>query len=113
MSINTKEAYGFPESDWKLFRKKLPDWQEDYMGKLIEEYKDILNGEGNPSDRFWELEKRINRDRHDSGVVIEDVSRSHMIRNLMSLYSDGVITWDDLDDFSDTLKDQLAFLKDK
>ena len=26
------------ESDWKLFRKKLPEWQEAYMGKLNQEY---------------------------------------------------------------------------
>ena len=26
------------ESDWKLFRKKLPEWQETYMGKLNQEY---------------------------------------------------------------------------
>ena len=31
------------EKDWKLFRKKLGSWQEAYMDKLIEEYKDILN----------------------------------------------------------------------
>jgi hypothetical protein len=27
------------EKDWKLFRSRLPGWQEAYMGKLIEEYK--------------------------------------------------------------------------
>ena len=30
------------ESDWKLFRKKLPGWQEVYMGKLTQEYAAIL-----------------------------------------------------------------------
>ena len=30
------------EKDWKLFRKKLGSWQEAYMDRLIEEYKDIL-----------------------------------------------------------------------
>ena len=25
------------EKDWKLFRSRLPGWQEAYMGKLIEE----------------------------------------------------------------------------
>ena len=28
----------FTEADWKLFRKKLPEWQENYMGELIKEY---------------------------------------------------------------------------
>ena len=29
---------GFNESDWKLFRKKVPEWQEAYMNRLNEEY---------------------------------------------------------------------------
>ena len=30
------------EKDWKLFKKKLGGWQEAYMDRLIEEYKDCL-----------------------------------------------------------------------
>ena len=48
------------ESDWKLFRKKLPDWQESHMERLVQEYAAILTGSGKASDKFWELEKRIN-----------------------------------------------------
>ena len=47
------------ESDWKLFRKKLPGWQEVYMGKLTQEYAAILAGPGLASEKFWKLEKRI------------------------------------------------------
>lgn len=45
------------KADWKLFRVKLPDWQEAYMNRLNREYIAILSGEGNPSDRFWALGK--------------------------------------------------------
>ena len=34
------------EKDWKLFRKNLPDWQENYMEKLIKEYIEFLKGDG-------------------------------------------------------------------
>ena len=40
----------FTEADWKLFRKKLPEWQENYMGKLIKEYAAILADKGEASD---------------------------------------------------------------
>ena len=50
------------EKDWKLFRKNLPDWQENYMEKLIKEYVDFLKGDGLASDKFWELEKKIKKD---------------------------------------------------
>ncbi len=31
------------ESDWKLFKKMLPQWQEGYMEKLIGQYVEMLN----------------------------------------------------------------------
>ena len=30
------------ESDWKLFKKMLPQWQERYMEKLIGQYVEML-----------------------------------------------------------------------
>ena len=50
------------ESDWKLFKKLLPEWQERHMEELIDQYIEILNGSGEASNRFWALEERINRD---------------------------------------------------
>lgn len=47
------------ERDWKVFRKKIPDWQERYMERLALEYIAILQGEEKASTKFWELEKRI------------------------------------------------------
>ena len=29
--------------DWKLFREKLPAWQENYMDRLINEYIGLLS----------------------------------------------------------------------
>lgn len=26
--------FGYPESDWKLYKSKIADWQEGYMEKL-------------------------------------------------------------------------------
>ena len=52
------------ESDWKLFRQKLPVWQEAYIDSLNREYASLLAGTGTASDKFWKLEKRINSDKH-------------------------------------------------
>ena len=60
----------FDPKDWKLFRSKIASWQEDYMARLNREYVDILSGEGDASDKFWKLEKRINRDKRSPGVII-------------------------------------------
>ena len=34
------------ESDWKLFRKRLPEWQERCMEQLAESYAALLAGRG-------------------------------------------------------------------
>ncbi len=94
------------ESDWKLFRKRLPGWQESYMERLNQEYLQILSGDGLASDKFWKLEGRIYKDRKRVGVVAE-MRRSQMFLNLVSLMNDGAITEEDLDGFSDDLAEAV------
>ncbi len=93
------------EKDWKLFRKNIPDWQENYMEKLIEEYIDFLKGDGLASDKFWELEKRIKTDKKNPGVLLQDVRRSNFHMHLASLVGYEVISMDDLKDFSDETRE--------
>ena len=97
---------GFTESDWKLFRSKIAVWQENYIDKLNKIYIEILNSDSNPPEKFWKLEKRINNDKKHPGVVIQ-VKRSTMIYNMAILLRDGVITKDDLEEFSDELKESI------
>ena len=44
--------YQVKESDWKLFRKRLPGWQEAYMNRLNQEYLMLLSGPGKASDKI-------------------------------------------------------------
>lgn len=99
---------GFTEADWKLFRNKIVEWQEAYIDKLNKEYIEILSGDKYPSDKFWDLEKRINEDKKSVGVMIE-MRRSLFIRNIAHLINDGVISFDDLEEFSDELKETVKF----
>ena len=100
------------EKDWKLFRKKLGSWQEAYMDKLIEEYKDILNSDTSSSDKYWALRKKIYEDYKSPVVLARDVSRSNMLWILLGLLQDQAITMDDLDVFSDELKEDIEqFIK--
>ena len=97
------------ESDWKLFRSRLPGWQEAYMDRLNREYAYLLAGSGNASDKFWKLEKRIRTDKQKVCVSTR-MSRSNMYQNPMCLLTDGVITLDDLDGFSDDLREQMKLI---
>lgn len=99
--------------DWKLFREKIADWQESYMDRLNKEYIKLLSKEGgNPSDKFWALEKRIKRDRKRPGVMLE-MEKSETIYNIVMLIQDKVISFEDLDEFSDDLKAAVKMILDR
>jgi hypothetical protein len=100
------------KKDWKLFRDKIGIWQEVYIEKLNKEYILLLSGELPASTKFWELEKRLKIDKKKSGVCIE-LSKSNMIFDIVSLINDGVINLENLDEFSDELKESIKFLLER
>ena len=100
------------EADWKLFRKKLPGWQEAHMDSLNRKYAALLAGPGSAADIFWELEKQINADKHHVGVVAE-LSRSKMDHNILSLLAEGAISLEDLSVFSEDLQSKMAFIVER
>lgn len=96
----------YKESDWKIFRKLIPVWQERYITKLNKEYIGILIQDKNASTIFWELNDRIKKDQNNPGVIIE-MSRSLLVENLISLIKHNVITLDELNDFSEETKESI------
>lgn len=100
------------EHDWKIFRKKLPNWQEQYMERLEMEYIALLQTEKSASVKFWEIEKRIKEDKKSPGVII-DMRRSTAINNIICLVSDEVISLDDLEEFSDDLQETVKCVVNK
>ena len=95
--------------DWKLYREKISGWQEHYMEKLVKEYADYLNSSLSASTKFWEIQKRIKRDRKTPGVCIE-LSKSDMFWDIARLIHDQVISDDDLEVFSDYLKEAVRLI---
>ena len=99
------------KSDWKLFRSRIGEWQENYMKHLNEEYIELLSSEGNPSDKFWKLDERIKKDKKRPGVILE-LKKQKVAGDLATLVYDNAITFTDLEGFSDELKEQVKlFLK--
>ena len=95
--------------DWKLYREKIGEWQEHYMEKLVKEYADYLCSDLPASTKFWEIEKRIKRDRNTPGVCIE-LRKSDMFWDIAGLIHDKVISMDDLEEFSDNLKEAVVLI---
>ena len=94
------------KSDWQLFNKLLPKWQERYMNRLNQEYKRILDGDGSAANKFWTLEKQIKADRKSPEVLVE-VSKRSMFQTLLQLLSENVITDEDLTGLSKELRDDI------
>ena len=99
--------YEFKEEDWQVFRKMVPVWQERFMTSLIGEYTRLLMGSGKGSDKFWMLKERIDEDVKMKGVQIE-MSRSWMVNDIIALLKEGAISENDLDGFSEELKETVA-----
>ena len=97
------------KQDWKLFREKLPRWQEDYMERLNREYIALLSEEGAASDKFWKLSERIRHDKQSCGVVLR-LSKQNMVWDIVAMINDDVISLDELDSFSEGLKDTVRYL---
>ena len=104
MRLRRIKIMDISKKDWKLFRERLSDWQENYIKGLVKEYVDFLNDDTNhASEKFWALEKRIKEDKHHPGVMME-MSKSEAIWDIVRLIRLNVITYDNLSDFSDELK---------
>lgn len=97
------------KKDWKLYREKIGGWQEHYMERLVKEYADYLYSDLPASTKFWEIEKRIRRDRKTPGVCIQ-LRKSSMFWDIAELVNDTVISMDDLKEFSDDLKEAVALI---
>lgn len=105
--------YEISKSDWKLFREKIGDWQENYMERLEQEYISLLSDDGKlASDKFWELEKRIKKDKKSPGVILQ-MSKSEAIWNIVYMIRLKVIALEDLEGFSDNLKEAVVLMLDR
>lgn len=99
--------------DWKLYREKIADWQENYMDRLNQKYIALLSSnDGNPSDRFWKLEERIKKDRRYPGVTIE-LRKSSAFFDIADLVRLKVIKYEDLADFSAELQEAVKMILDR
>lgn len=96
----------FTKKDWKLYQEKLPEWQETHMERLCKEYVELLSGEGEASERFWNLDKRIKEDKRHTGVQCT-LERSEVIAQISELLHDKTITMDELAEFSDELREAV------
>ena len=102
-------AIEIKKSDWKLFRERLPGWQEKYIERLVKEYSEYLQSDVPASTKFWEMEKRLKEDKRRPGVLLS-LEKKNVDFDLMRLMKDGAIEAKDLEGFSQELIDRVIEL---
>lgn len=93
----------FTEKDWKLFRQKVILWQEQYMEQLNGKYIDILNKIKMTLTNFR------NQNIESNGIQLD--SRRLTMMNILKLLNDCVIETQDLEKFSETVKNTIKRLQ--
>lgn len=92
--------------DWKLFQEKIGTWQEAYMEKLIQEYVSFLQGDGVSSEKFWELEARIKKDRQKRGVRIAP-DKNTIYYDVIRLIKEEAISYEDISEFTTEFQNEV------
>lgn len=72
------------------------------MQRLIDGYIEMLQGPGNASSKFWQLERKLKSDRLNPGVSLV-LDKQEVINDIVNMIKIGVITIDDLEGFSEEL----------
>ena len=86
--------------------QKIAVWQEAYIGRLNREYIELLSRDGPEAEKFWELDRRICRDKRCTGLQAE-MRSSEILANLCRLVNEGAIGYDDLNGFSEKLREDV------
>ena len=79
------------------------------MEQLVKKYIKMLSAPGYASDHFWELEKRINKDKKHPGVMLE-LNKSDALWDIALMVKKKVITLDDLEGFSNNLIEDVKHI---
>ena len=96
------------ESDWKAFRKMVPELRERYLAEKNKEIAAIFMDEGRtPTQRFWDARERIEKERKILEACLDGHSRSKMRWYMYLMYRYGMLSNSDLESFSEDLRNDI------
>ena len=96
------------ESDWKIFRKRVPEWRERYLLYKNEEIIGILTDPSKtPTERFWDAKRKIEEEARILIDCLDGHSRSKMAWYLQFMHHCGLMQDSDLHEFSEALRGDL------
>ena len=96
------------ESDWKLFRKRVPEWRERYLIKChLEIANSFKSQDKTPTEIFWHTKEKFDAIAKVLERCLDGHSRSKMEMYLLTMHGHQMIFDSDLKDFSEELRQKL------
>ena len=96
------------ESDWKIFRKRVPEWRERYLSEKNKEIISVLTDKNKtPTEQFWDTKEKMKAEARILVDCLDGHSRSRMHFHLILMYRHGLIQDVDLTEFSEELREHI------
>lgn len=102
------------ESDWKRFRKIVPELRERYIEKKNSALLQILtDSDKTPTEQFWDIYNATRKEAKILRDCLDGHSRSKQFFFMVLMCNHGLIAREDLEGFSEDLQASLSeYLKD-
>jgi hypothetical protein len=96
------------ESDWKTFKKLVPEIRERYLQRLNAELTEILQNQSLTStEQFWTLQERVRELAQILRDCFDGHSRSKMLMSLLLMRRHEILIDEDLKQFSNEIQTQI------
>ena len=97
------------ESDWRRFRDSLPHWRERYLININKQISVILDDtDKTATEKFWDIYEFQKKQSKILRFCLDGYSRSNMNLKLLGMYNCGMVGDEDLEYFSDELKEKIS-----
>ena|SRR5262245_64452650 len=103
---------GFTEADWKIFRRLHAIALERYCQRVLEEVRIAAECQENFHECYRNVYRLIrNRDK-TLAAAFDDLSRSNAILLLANIISEGLLSEEELLQFSDETQERITTIKE-
>ncbi len=97
------------ESDWRKFGAMIPKLRERYLAERNARVMALLTADKKcETERFWDAMDEMAREARVLQECLDDHSRSRMWLHLRSMIRAGMLTQEDLPEFSGELQKELS-----
>jgi hypothetical protein len=100
-------------SDWKKFRNSLDKWRESYLIRKNNEIRAILERNNlTATEKFWDIFEFQKKESKILHHCLDGYSRSNMTLHMDLMKKYGMISQEDLEEFSEELQEFLKRIRE-